>query len=243
MKTDMNIKADTLKKHLFKEGASLVGVADLAQFKEEAFALDPAIFEPYERAVSIAVALEDEVIDEIEDRPTERYAGHYREINKQLDGLAALAVEWITEQGYKAHAVPASQILSEGPPMGALSHKAIARMAGIGWQGKSLLIVTPEFGPRVRLVTVLTDMPLEVDGPIKNLCAACTKCTEACPVGAIKNVGTEDRYATRDDAIDLAACNARSFESFATPEIAARICGVCVRACPQGKKRKRKKKA
>jgi epoxyqueuosine reductase len=238
----MIMDSGTLKAYLLGQGASLVGVADLAPFKEEAFAFDPVLLEPYTRAVSIAVALEDEVIDKIDDRPTERYAGHYREINKQLDALAARAMEWIIGEGFRAQAVPASQLVSEGPPMGALSHKAMARMAGLGWQGKSLLIVTPEYGPRVRLVTVLTDMPLKVDGPIKNLCAACAKCAEACPVGAIKNVRTKDRYATRDDAIDLAACNARSFENFAVPEIAARICGVCVRACPRGKKSKRRGK-
>ncbi len=68
-----------------------------------------------------------------------------------------------------------------------ISHKAVARMAGLGWQGKSLLLINPEYGPRVRLVTILTDMPLTPDGPVKNRCGACLECVQACPASAIKN--------------------------------------------------------
>ena len=50
-----------------------------------------------------------------------------------------------------------------GDLFGNISHKAVARTEGIGWQGKSLLIVSPQYGPRIRLATVLTDMPLEPD--------------------------------------------------------------------------------
>lgn len=225
-----------LKDYLVGNGASLAGVADLAPFKEERFAMELELLEPYSCAVSIAVSLEDEVLDEIDDRPTPRYADHYREANARLDALAVLTVAWLEGKGYRAEAVPASQLLSEERLMGALSHKAVARMAGLGWQGKSLLLITPEHGPRVRLVTVLTDMSLDADGPIRNRCGKCSACSDACPVGAIRNVGTLDRYASRDEAVDLPVCNARTFENNAMPGIGARICGVCVRACPYGGK-------
>jgi hypothetical protein len=43
--------------------------------------------------------------------------------------------------------------------IGLLSLKALAKGAGLGWQGRSLLVVSPEYGPLHRLVAVLTDMP------------------------------------------------------------------------------------
>jgi epoxyqueuosine reductase QueG len=225
-----------LKAHLRRKGAGLVGVADLAPFGGW-ITLPEDLLAPYTHAVSLAVPLPDEPVDAIEERPTPEYARAYREANETLDRLAEDAVRWITKRGYKAEAVPASKILDDERLLGSLSHKALARMAGLGWQGKSLLIVTPKYGPRVRLATILTDMPLPPDGPVKNRCGTCTKCTEACPVHAIRNVSTEGRYETREDALVLADCNARTWENVKMPGIGYRICGVCVRACPWGKKK------
>ena len=110
-------------------------------------------------------------------------------------------------------------------------------MAGIGWQGKSLLVVSPEYGPRIRLATVLTDMSLAPDGPIKCRCGACTECTEACPVGAIWNATVDGMYTSREEALYFSRCAGRTHENSQIPGIGARICGVCVRACPHGKRR------
>ena len=49
-------------------------------------------------------------------------------------------------------------------------HKTAANMAGLGFIGKSVLFISNEFGPRVRLATVLTDAPLNV-GTMKPCCA------------------------------------------------------------------------
>ncbi|MBW2340498.1 MAG: hypothetical protein JRF50_09160 [Deltaproteobacteria bacterium] len=78
--------------------------------------------------------------------------------------------------------------------------KAVGRLGGLGWQSKSLLLVNPDYGPRTRLATILTDAPLNPHGPIENRCGDCTKCKDACPPGAIKGASTKDHYRSREDA-------------------------------------------
>jgi ferredoxin len=79
-------------------------------------------------------------------------------------------------------------------------------MAGLGCQGKSLLLVNPEVVPRIRLVTVLTDLDLPADQPLPNGCGKCRECAKACPAGAIKGTPFGDGYASPADAWDVKAC-------------------------------------
>jgi ferredoxin len=63
--------------------------------------------------------------------------------------------------------------------------------AGLGELGRHGLLITPEFGPRVRLCKVFTDLPLDIDGPIdfgiQAFCDTCHICSKTCPVGAIRD--------------------------------------------------------
>jgi epoxyqueuosine reductase QueG len=196
------------------------------------------LLSPYTYAVSIAVRLDNSIINDIKDRPTIEYAGHYRTVNTFLDSITAELAKWITERGFAAKAIPASYIADEENLLGNISHKAVARMAGIGWQGKSLVIISPEYGPRIRLATVLTDMPLIPDEPLKNRCGKCTACTDACPAGAIKNVSTNNRYENRDEALHFSRCAEKTLQFSKRPGIGGRICGVCIKVCPFGKGKK-----
>lgn len=230
----MNISTE-LKTFCKSSGADLVGVADLTPFKHGWPTIPADLLPQYKFAVSIAVKLADNIIDDISDLPTIEYLEHYKTVNSDLDRIASATAQWIRGRGHKADTVVASKIVDMENLLGAVSHKAIARMAGIGWQGKSLLIVSPEFGPRIRLATVLTDMPLLPDGPIKNRCGSCAECTNACPAKAIRNVTAEGRYTSRDEALMFDLCAERTYQNSLLPGIGARICGVCVRACPHGK--------
>ena len=237
-----------LKELCKAHGAFRTGIADLDPFKKDPCAVPADLLAPYTRAVSMAIALDDDVIDGITDRPTNAYAHLYWKVNDLLNRAAFAASMWIEKEGYKAKAMPSSYFADEGKLLGNISHKAVARMAGLGWQGKSLLLVTPEHGPRVRLVTVLTDMPLEPDTPMKNKCGECMECTEACPVGAIKGTPLKNpddpasHYNSREEALDLMACYGRTKENRAVPEYATLVCGVCIRACPWGQKSQKEKK-
>ena len=137
---------------------------------------------------------------------------------------------------------------------GAISHKAVARMAGLGWQGKNLLLINRQYGSAVRLITILTNAPLTVDGPVKNLCGKCTRCQEACPAGAIKGVGTKDNYRDRDEALFFDKCVAqlkkhsimletyplKEGERDQEPTYHKLLCGLCIKACPFGEKQSKK---
>ncbi len=215
-------------------GADAVGIADLKLFHNKLPVIPEDLLEAYQYAVSIAVRLDDAVLSVITDQPTPEYAEHYRFRNKQLDEIADRIVLHIAKQGFNALAIPASQILDENNLYGAISHKAVARMAGIGWQGKSLLIVSPAFGPRIRLATVLTNMPLVPDKPIRQRCGACAECAKACPAQAIRNVEAPDGYESREHALLFNQCAEKTLKFKSLPGIGARICGVCVKVCPFG---------
>jgi len=219
-------------------GADLVGIADLARL--DGIQTEPKdLLEGYSRAVSIAVQLSDGIVDAIVDTPTPLYQQNYGKVNALLDDIALRVMQYLQNAGAKAAPIPASQLLDKARWFSYISHKAVAVAAGIGWQGKSLLLVNRGYGPRVRLVTVLTDIPLVPDVPVKNLCAKCSACAEACPVGAIKNVNTTLHYEDRDEALYFDRCLARVIENQKDlPFIEAPICGVCIRACPFGRRKK-----
>ena len=217
-------------------GADLVGAAELDPFKPNLTLLPPNVLEQFTRAVSVAVRLDSMIIDTVQDAPTPEYARHYRLTNARLDGITAQLVNWIMTRGFSACAILASQIVDASNWLGSISHKAVARMAGLGWQGKSLLIVSPQYGPRIRLSTLLTNMPLHPAKPLKNRCGSCQKCTRACPALAIRNVRTQDRYESREEAVFLSRCVEQTLRFKSKPGIDAQICGVCVKVCPFGRR-------
>ncbi len=229
-----------IKESALKNGADLVGVADLELLR--GIETEPEdLFAPFKRAVSIAVRLSDGIVDRIEDVPTALYQQHYLKVNALLDAIALKVSRRIEAEGFVALPIPASQVLDKSNWTSYISHKAVAIAAGVGWQGKSLLVVNPRHGPRIRLVTVLTDAELEADAPLKNLCAACSACSDACPAGAIRNVNTSSHYANRNEALDFDKCVHRvSVENTQLPFIESPICGVCIRACPFGAKKAKK---
>ncbi len=219
-------------------GASAVRIADLALL-EGIETEPPDLLAPFTRAISIGVRLASGIIDAIVDRPTPLYQQHYYKVNAFLDELAVRTTQCIEDHGGRALPIPASQVLDKHKWCSYISHKAVAIAAGLGWQGKSLLVVHPVFGPRIRLVTVLTDLDIEVDQPIKNLCGSCSECTKACPMKAIKNVNTENHYKDRDEALYFERCaNHVTKNPERIPFIEHPLCGVCIRACPWGQKHK-----
>lgn len=216
-------------------GADLVGIADLNALRKIDTSPDDLLVS-FTRAVSVAVRLSHAAFEMIADRPTPIYAAAYQTANRLLDDIAFRIVQRLQDDGYSALPIPASQVLDRENWRGAISHKAVARVAGLGWQGKNLLLITPQYGSRVRLVTVLTDAPLSADAPVKNRCGSCTRCQDACPVGAIKGVATKDYYRDRDEAMFFDRCARKLAGEFAVlPNIGVPICGICIRECPYGR--------
>lgn len=219
-------------------GADLVGVADLGLL--DGIPTEPKdLLENYKRAISIAVRLADGVIDPILEKPTPLYQQHYLKVNALLDDIALRVSQFIQDSKGSALPIPASQVLDKERWTSYISHKAVAIAAGIGWQGKSLLVVSPEHGPRIRLVTILTDLPFRPDKPLRNRCGKCVSCAASCPVQAIKDVNTKWHYSDRDEAIFFDKCLKRvTRNAIEEPFIESPICGVCIRACPWGAKKR-----
>jgi len=74
-----------------------------------------------------------------------------------------------------------------------LSQKRLAQLAGFGNYGKNALIVSPVYGPWIRLATVLTNAEMIPDKPFEqDLCGDCVECVKACPVGALTPYKVDD---------------------------------------------------
>lgn len=72
---------------------------------------------------------------------------------------------------------------------GALSDRAVAERAGIGWSAKNCSIISPELGSWIYLGEMITSLPLPPDEPITEGCGSCTKCIDACPTDALVGPG------------------------------------------------------
>jgi len=60
-----------------------------------------------------------------------------------------------------------------------------AAAAGVGWHGKSTMLLNRQLGTWFFLAEILTTLEFAPDPPQKNYCGRCTRCIEACPTGAI----------------------------------------------------------
>jgi epoxyqueuosine reductase QueG len=116
-----------------------------------------------------------------------------------------------------------------------LTQKAMAVLAGMGWIGKSSLLVSPAWGPRIRLGTLLTDAAIPSDVPFHaNNCGECRVCMDACPAQAIADTRSTIRgFATF--SIDAQRClNHMCRDPAQTGR--RHFCGICLKVCPFGAK-------
>lgn len=210
-----------LSRFIIGQGFNLFGVADITRVSDE-FNLPDISKSRYQRAVVMGKRLLDGVLDEIVDQPTPLYFHHYRQINFFLDRGALAVGTWLQESGYAALPVAASQILDWEKQTAHLSHKKMGHLAGLGWIGRNNLLVNPYLGSRFRLVTVLTDMPVDADSPLDMDCGSCRACIKSCPAGAIGE---------RREDFDHIGCF-ETLKDFRRRHIVTQfICGVCVKAC------------
>lgn len=233
-----SINAKRLERFVKNLGGDLFGIADMKLFRPYA-GLDQSLLD-FPFGLSIGVRLSNVIVDRITvEDPTPEYASQYRAVNALLDDMTVRVTGLVQRKGYAALPIPASQITKPDLHMGAISHKAVAAIAGLGWTGRSQLLVTPRFGPRLRLATILTNTPLKAGRPMKNGCGECEACIKACPTQAIKPSGTEKGEWVREEIFDADACYRRLIKFRDDPRYGVSICGLCVRVCPFGKRSRR----
>jgi len=224
-KGSSNEMMGSLPKEIASFGASLVGFADIREFA------------PWPRAISIALALDPVILKGVKNGPTPEYYKEYLRANTMLNEIAQRTARLLLGAGYQAEAFSAT-IAGSDPEYertlrAAFQHKTAATRAGLGYIGKSGLSITPDFGPRVRLVTVFTDLPFPTGQPIlEGRCGGCHLCIQACPVGAIR--GREWQAGmTREELLDARACRGEA-KRLLKERVGAdeAVCGICVAICP-----------
>ena len=197
-------------------GIDILGIADLSKLTDIPKGLDidlNAFFLKYPSAIVIGA--------------------QYGKIGKQASGdktaiyleeMAYAVMGFLEERGRRYLVIHPEDEYDPDNRMGLLSLKILAKQAGIGWQGRSLLIVSPEYGPVHRLIAILTDMDLIPDKPIRNLCDDCTICVDKCPKGSLTACKFDDHPISREAVLDVSTC------------LGDNGCMVCILSCPFLKK-------
>lgn len=176
---------------------------------------------PHERALTLA--------NDQEARMTEQIDEAKARVEAALDRVEALAqargIAWMR---------PALSQQNETELRAPVSFKEAAVRAGLGWRGRSDLLVTPQYGPRVRLGLILLGERLPAGRPVERSgCPeGCRACVRACPYGAI--IGPRWRPGQpRQTRIHIHACNGN--RSAFIPALGRKhSCGLCMAACPFG---------
>lgn len=217
---DLNRRLEAL---LRESGADLVGFADMKDVPEAGL--------PF--GVSVGVRLPPAIVRSIADGPNRSYYDAYNDINARLDRIVTAGAEYLISQGFQAGAQTRSAVVKLDENATQLPHKTVAVRAGLGWIGRSALLVTREYGPSVRFSAILTDAPLKAAAPVDvSACGDCAECVRHCPAGALKG----EKWApglSRERLVDVDACSRTakrlSLERFG---IEATICGKCIEVCP-----------
>jgi len=240
LKSDVSLK---IKEITETWGSDFTGVADLSQAHEAILAQGGPLIAAYPLAISVGIRLPDAIVDQLPDRANRAVALSYQYysydlINQRLDLLVSQVGRFLHRKGYRALPVPASKQIDDERICAAFSHKMAAHLAGLGWIGKSCLLITPEAGPRVRWATVLTDAPLEITGaPTEERCGNCNLCVEICPVRAF--TGEPFRASEpRGKRYDAVKCE-RYFAKMREKNETLGVCGLCLFVCPYGRRQNR----
>lgn len=213
-------------------GATQIGFADLSPLKNK----DRL---GYERAISVIVQLSAGVLSQIKDEPTITYFSHYRSVNRLIDEITLRILLTLEASGYPSFAVPASQSLpsKKEPYQGIFQHKTAAVLSGIGWIGKSALFIHRDYGPAVRLGTVLTNAPLNTPVVhLKSKCGSCDICKKTCPAMAIEGINWEPGI-ERSMLYDARCCSEYMKEAYQHIGRGS-VCGLCIVNCPHFRKKR-----
>jgi epoxyqueuosine reductase len=219
-------------------GADYFGIADLSSAHDFILGQGGKRVARYPRAIAIGIGLLDSLVDLLPDKDSEGAIVYrhnsYDVVNQMLDQIGIRVANELQRAGYYAFPVPASKRTSDEKICGIFSQKLAAHLAGLGWIGKSCLLITPDHGPRVRWVSILTDAPLHPTGSrMEQRCGDCTACMDICPQNAFTGRIFSEAE-PREARFDAAACD--RYYSEMEKKKSAEVCGLCLYICPHGRK-------
>jgi epoxyqueuosine reductase len=175
----------------------------------------------------------------VETAPSIYYHELYNTVNALLDSKAYELSEFLNQKGHASIYIPRDgygdiEVLLK-KPLAFFSHRHAAYLAGMGSFGQNNVILTPEYGPRVRFTSIFTSAKIGSDAVFtKDLCTKCQLCIQECPVSAIPQLSTSSKYRFLP-IIDKISCASRSKtlrKKYISP------CGICIKVCPVGEDRK-----
>jgi NAD-dependent dihydropyrimidine dehydrogenase PreA subunit len=226
---------EIIRRYLIPSENYIFGYADLTGLLDKKF-------HGFNYGISIGRRLDSSIVNSITGGPTVEYYSHYRQINEELAlisgricaDLNALHIETInippTVSTEELDGIYFKTLRTD------LSHKMVATRAGLGWIGKTDLLITRQFGPRLRLTSILLkNRVVSQAKPIaKSKCGTCRICVDICPVQAASgrawNINID-----REKFFDPWKCRNQCAEFGRTRLLMnARVCGMCVAACPRG---------
>ncbi len=221
---------DELKQFALDNGADLIGVAPVERFEEAPQGYRPEDILPGAKTViSCARRMPAGTLY----GPATAYHQAMHIAHTQLDQLAFRMALFLERDGGQAVPVPADEPYRHWEAekqygRGDLSHKHAAQAAGLGRLGTSSLLITQQFGNRVALVSIVTDVDLIPDPVLdwEPCPKGCSLCMKACPVGAI----------LEGQIVDQALCRLICIEQLPKGTM-IESCRECRKACPIGVKR------
>jgi epoxyqueuosine reductase QueG len=204
---------DEIKKSLFERGVDVIRFVDISCFpKEQTLG--------FEKAIIFCMVLSKKYIIDIRygkeiDYDNDEYLTKELKVEKLADWLA----DYIRQKGFKALSQSEESNLKNGyveqayiepelkQGISFLPLKAIARLAGLGFIGKSNLLVTEEYGSAFTMCAVLTNAPIAIENfPIvESKCGSCEACVINCPANALS--GNEWTISGgRESLVDVSKC-------------------------------------
>lgn len=200
MNTQTNQKlTEEVKRKALEYGADVVGIAPLERFKGAPLRMSPQGLLPSAQTVVVVAIHHLDAGVELGGEPTPHDIGPYSTqstaMNPMLDDISFRLGRFLEEKGFQALPIAASNIwryhaykdlkVDFAPD---LVHRYAAVAAGLGEIGWSGLLLHPDFGPRVRVVSVVTSASLTpspmYDGPA--LCDRCMECVKHCPTDCFR---------------------------------------------------------
>jgi epoxyqueuosine reductase len=195
-------------------GIEIFGIADINQLNNIPIGInDNSFLNKYNYAIVLGIQLRKVGIG---------VSGNDANILLEKSALDVMA--YLEEKGYISLIIHTEDEFDPITRKGLLSLKVLAKEAGLGWQGRSLLIVSPKYGPIHRWIAILTNMYLKPGKAIMNQCDQCRECIEKCPTQALTYVEFDDHPRSREDVLDIRICKGDEG------------CKVCLLVCPWGKK-------
>ena len=170
-------------------GADYFGIADLSSAREFIQIQGGERVARYPRAIAIGIRLQDSLVDLLLDKDSEGAMlyrhNSYDVVNLMLDQIGVRIANELQRAGHSAFPVPASRRTDDENICGIVSQKLAAHLAGLGWIGKSCLLITPDHGPSRPLGQHPHRCPAESDRnspgtPVRRLCRVCGYLPAAC---------------------------------------------------------------